>query len=64
MEIKPLVDFGGRRAHLKRQWIKLWKQIGDRLLSLPDREQEIILEDILTAIQSRLYVFEHILKES
>jgi hypothetical protein len=32
-----------------------------RIEAFPQREQQIILEDILTAIQSRLYVFEHIL---
>jgi glycosylphosphatidylinositol transamidase (GPIT) subunit GPI8 len=50
----------GREAQLKRKWNRLWSQIGDRILSLPNREQDILLEDFLTAIQSRILVMERI----
>jgi len=59
VEIEPLRDFG-REAHLKRKWNRLWAEIGDRLLRLPKRQQEILLEDFLTAIQSRILVMERI----
>ena len=57
--IEPLRDFG-REAHLKRKWNQLWAEIGDRLLKLPKKQQGILLEDFLTAIQSRILVMERI----
>jgi hypothetical protein len=59
VELEVLKGFG-REARLKRKWNRLWAQIGDRILSLPDREQDILLEDFLTAIQSRILVMERI----
>jgi len=50
----------GRAAQLKRKWNRLWAQIGERVLSLPQREQIILLEDFQTAIESRLVVMERI----
>ena len=50
----------GREAQLKRKWDRLWAQIGDRILRLPTREQNILLEDFHTAIQSRIMVMERI----
>lgn len=50
----------GREAQLKRKWNRLWAQIGDRILRLPEREQNILLEDFHTAIQSRIMVMEKI----
>ena len=50
----------GREAQLKRKWNRLWAQIGDRILRLPAREQNILLEDFHTAIQSRIMVMEKI----
>jgi hypothetical protein len=50
----------GREARLKKKWNRLWSQIGDRILRLPNREQDILLEDFLTAIQSRILVMERI----
>jgi len=49
-----------RAAQLKRKWNRLWAQIGERVLSLPQREQIILLEDFQTAIESRLVVMERI----
>jgi len=54
-----LLNFG-RVAQLKRKWDRLWAQIGDRLLKLPKKQQDILLEDFLTAIQSRILVMERI----
>jgi len=59
VEVEPLRDFGDE-AHLKRKWNQLWAQIGDRLLKLPKRQQDILLEDFHTAIQSRILVMERI----
>lgn len=50
----------GHDTYAKKQWVKLWNEVGDRIATLPEKEQRIILDDILTAIQSRLFVFEHI----
>lgn len=45
---------------MRRSWNRLWKQIRDRLLRLPRREQAILLEDFRTAIESRLVAMERI----
>jgi len=58
-EVTPLRNFGAE-FHLKKKWNELWDQIGDRLLNLPKPQREILLEDFLTAIQSRILVMERI----
>jgi len=58
-EVTPLRNFGAE-FHLKKKWNELWDQIGDRLLRLPKPQREILLEDFLTAIQSRILVMERI----
>jgi hypothetical protein len=62
MEVVELEVLKGwaREARLKKKWNRLWSQIGDRILRLPNREQDILLEDFLTAIQSRILVMERI----
>jgi len=49
-----------REAQLRRKWSKLWAEIGKRILRLPQREQDILLEDFRTAIESRILVMERI----
>jgi hypothetical protein len=50
----------GREVQLRRKWNKLWAEIGQRILRLPRREQDILLEDFRTAIQSRILVMERV----
>ena len=59
VELKPLNGFG-REAWLRKKWMRLWDQIGDRILRLPKREQDILLEDFHVAIESRIIVMERI----
>jgi hypothetical protein len=59
VEVQILKGFG-REGQLKRKWNRLWAEIADRILRLPEREQNILLEDFLTAIQSRILVMERI----
>jgi hypothetical protein len=61
-EVRILRNFG-REAHLRRRWNRLWAQIGDRIMRLPRREQDIILEDFHTAIESRILIMERINNE-
>jgi len=63
MEVKVLRNFG-REAHLKKKWNRIWTDIGERILRLPLREQDIILEDFHTAIESRILVMEKINNEN
>jgi hypothetical protein len=39
-------------------WLKIWQKIGVRLLELPKWMQQIVLEDINTAINNRLAAME------
>jgi hypothetical protein len=50
----------GREAWLKKKWMRLWDQIGERILRLPKREQNILLEDFRVAIESRIMVMERV----
>jgi hypothetical protein len=59
MEVTILKGFG-REGQLKRNWNKLWAEIGERIMRLPRREQDILLEDLHTAIQSRILVMERV----
>jgi len=59
LEVQILKGFG-REATLKRKWNRLWAEIGERVLRLPEREQNILLEDFRTAIESRILVMERI----
>lgn len=62
MEVKVLRNFA-REAHLRKKWNKLWTEIGERIARLPRREQDIILEDFHTAVESRILVMERINNE-
>ena len=44
----------------REEWLKMWKTIGVRLLKLPKWMQEIVLEDINTAIRNRIATMEKI----
>jgi len=44
----------------KKKWMKIWEQIGSRILKLPPWIQDIILDDINTAINNRVSVMEMI----
>lgn len=51
-----------RETALRKKWAKIWDKIGQRILQMPKWMQEIILEDINTAILNRLAVMELIQK--
>lgn len=62
MEVTPLAL--NRKLHAekeaKKKWMKIWEQIGKRVLKLPEWMQDIVLDDINTAIKNRLAVMEMI----
>jgi hypothetical protein len=59
MEVKVLEDFG-REAQLRRRWLKTWETLGERILRLPRWMQNIILEDVNTAVRNRVATMEMI----
>jgi len=50
----------GAQFRLKERQRKLWREIGERILALPQKQRDILLDDFLTAIQSRLIVMERV----
>lgn len=44
----------------KAKWMKVWAEVGQRILALPEEQQYILLSDLNTAVQSRLMVMERI----
>jgi len=59
VEVKTLEGFG-RDAALRRKWMRMWKDMGERVLKLPKWMQDIVLEDINTAIRNRTATMEMI----
>jgi hypothetical protein len=59
VEVSVLENFG-REAELKKKWMRMWESLGKRILRMPKWMQDIVLEDINTAIRNRLAVMEMI----
>jgi hypothetical protein len=57
VEVSVLENFG-REAELRKKWMKMWENLGKRILRMPKWMQEIVLEDINTAIRNRINVME------
>lgn len=57
VEVSVLENFG-REAELKKKWMYMWENLGRRILKMPEWMQEIVLEDINTAIRNRMSVME------
>jgi hypothetical protein len=49
-----------REAALRSEWLKMWEAIGVRILRLPKWMQDIVLEDIDTAVRNRVATMEMI----
>jgi hypothetical protein len=58
-EVSILRDFG-RETALRKKWLKMWETLGLRILKLPKWMQEIVLEDVNTAVKNRLATMEMI----
>ena len=50
----------GQKERLRKQFEKMWEQVGDRILKLPPFVQKIVLADIHTAIENRVAIMEMI----
>jgi hypothetical protein len=59
IEVEVLEGFG-RDAALRRRWMKMWDTLGERILKMPEWMQNIVLEDIHTAVKNRIAVMEMI----
>ena len=58
-EVSVLENFG-REAELRKKWMRMWETIGNRILRMPKWMQEIVLEDVNTAIRNRVATMEMI----
>ena len=59
VDVSVLEDFG-REAELRKKWMRMWQKLGQRVLKLPKWMQEIVLEDVNTAVKNRLAIMEMI----
>jgi len=59
VEVKVLENFG-QEAALRKKWLKMWETLGVRILKLPKWMQDIVLEDVNTAIRNRIATMEMI----
>jgi hypothetical protein len=57
VEVSVLENFG-REAELRKKWMHMWERLGVRILKMPKWMQEIVLEDINTAIRNRIAIME------
>ena len=58
VQVKVLERFGESRSY--RNWLKTWEELGHRILNMPQWMQDIVLEDVNTAIRNRIAVMEMI----
>ncbi|MBT0160215.1 hypothetical protein G4O51_09545 [Candidatus Bathyarchaeota archaeon A05DMB-2] len=59
VEVRVLENFG-QEATLRKKWLKMWETLGVRILKLPKWMQDIVLEDVNTAIRNRIATMEMI----
>jgi len=59
VEVDVLESFS-RDAALRRKWMKMWDTLGERILKMPKWMQNIVLEDINTAVKNRVAIMEMI----
>ncbi len=59
VEVKVLENFG-REAEMRKKWLRTWEKLGERILRLPRWMQNIILEDVNTAVSNRVATMEMI----
>ena len=59
VEVSFLENFG-REAELRKKWMRMWEKLGYRILKLPKWMQEIVLEDVNTAVKNRIATMEMI----
>jgi hypothetical protein len=57
-----VLEYFGREAELKKKWMRMWESLGKRILRMPKWMQDIVLEDINTAIRNRIATMEMIQK--
>lgn len=55
---KEIAEDLTRAMKLRKKWVQTWDKIGARILRMPEWMQNIILEDINTAILNRIAVME------
>jgi len=60
-EVSVLENWG-RDAELRKKWMRMWENLGIRILRMPKWMQEIVLEDINTAVRNRIATMEIIQK--
>ena len=58
-KIDILRDFG-RETAVRKKWLRMWERPGLRILKLPKWMQEIVLDDVNTAVKNRLATIETI----
>lgn len=61
VEVEILENFG-RYARFRKKWLKTWERLGVSVLKLPEWMQDIVLEDVNTAIRNRLAIMEMIVE--
>jgi len=60
-EVSVLENWG-KDAELRKKWMRMWENLGVRILRMPKWMQEIVLEDINTAVRNRIATMEIIQK--
>jgi len=48
------------RAKVRKEWLKIWASLGERILKLPKWMQDIVLKDVNNAVENRIATMEMI----
>jgi len=59
VEVSVLEGFS-HEAAMRRKWMQTWQKLGERIQRLPKWMQNIVLEDVNTALRNRVAVMEMI----
>lgn len=60
MSVEVSVLEWGREAEMRKKWMRMWEKLGVRILKMPRWMQEIVLEDVNTAVRNRIAIMEMI----
>jgi len=58
VEVKQL-DLG-YKSSVRKEWLKIWTILGERILKLPEWMQPIVLKDVNNAVENRIATMEMI----
>jgi hypothetical protein len=58
MKVREVVQKNGEQAVMSEKWMRIWHTVEKQFTDLPKWAQEILLKDIIVAVQNRVSVMQ------